>query len=153
MRSSLGAQLGCQYRETLAAPPSKIRTCAGSSFRIALKHLRYSCEFFAPLFDNAEMMEYAKAVAGLQDAFGFINDFHVALSRLQGWVKQDVITRETREAIAAWHTPHAQTVLADALHLAEAVMSRCQPWCTECERRGLTGIRRRIQHDIKLQLD
>ena len=134
---------------TLKAPTPE----SAHRFRIALKHLRYSCEFFAPLFDNAEMMEYAKAVAGLQDAFGFINDFHVALSRLQGWVKQDAITRETREAIAAWHTPHAQTVLADALHLAEAVMSRCQPWCTECERRGLTGIRRRIQHDIKLQLD
>jgi len=134
---------------TLKAPTPE----SAHRFRIALKHLRYSCEFFAPLFDNAEMMEYAKAVAGLQDAFGFINDFHVALSRLQGWVKQDAITRETREAIAAWHTPHAQTALADALHLAEAVMSRCQPWCTECERRGLTGIRRRIQHDIKLQLD
>ncbi len=134
---------------TLKAPTPE----SAHRFRIALKHLRYSCEFFAPLFDNVEMMEYAKAVAGLQDAFGFINDFHVALSRLQGWVKQEAIARETREAVAAWHTPHAQTVLADALHLAEAVMSRCQPWCTECERRGLTAIRRRIQHDIKLQVD
>jgi adenylate cyclase len=122
-------------------------------FRIALKHLRYSCEFFAPLFDNDEMVEYAQAVAGLQDAFGFINDFHVALSRMQDWVAQAAIPRETRDAVAAWHTPQAQAVLADALHLAESVMSRCQPWCTECERRGLTQIRRRMQHDIKLQVE
>lgn len=122
-------------------------------FRIALKHLRYSCEFFAPLFDNDEMLEYAKAIAGLQDAFGFINDFHVALSKMQDWVAQAAIPRETRDAIAVWHTPQAQAILADALHLAESVMSRCQPWCTECERRGLTEIRRRMQRDIKLQVE
>jgi adenylate cyclase len=122
-------------------------------FRIALKHLRYSCEFFAPLFDNDEMLEYAKAIAGLQDAFGFINDFHVALSRLHHWVDAGAIAKETRDAVAVWHTPHAQAVLADALLLAESVMSRCQPWCTECERRGLTTIRRRLLHDIELQVD
>ena len=122
-------------------------------FRIALKHLRYSCEFFAPLFDHSEMVEYAKAIAGLQDAFGFINDFHVALSRLQEWVAKAAVPKETRDAIAAWHTPQAQAMLADALHLAESVMSRCQPWCTECERRGLTEIRRRMQHEIKLQVE
>ncbi|EMB9908936.1 CHAD domain-containing protein [Pseudomonas aeruginosa] len=122
-------------------------------FRIALKHLRYSCEFFAPLFDNDEMLEYAKAIAGLQDALGFINDFHVALSRLHHWVEQGVIMKEAREAIAAWHTHHAQTALSDALQLAESVMSRCQPWCTECERRGLTTIRRCMKHDIKLLVE
>jgi adenylate cyclase len=122
-------------------------------FRIALKHLRYSCEFFAPLFDNAEMLEYAKAVAGLQDAFGFINDFHVALSRLHDWVGQGAIPKEARDAVAAWHTRQAQEVLADALQLAESVVSRCQPWCTECERRGLSTIRRRMQYDIKLLVE
>ena len=135
--------------KTLKAPTPE----RAHRFRISLKHLRYSCEFFAPLFDNDEMVEYSKVIAGLQDAFGFINDFHVALSRLQGWVAQAVIPKETRDAIAAWHTPQAQVILADAVHLAESVMSRCQPWCTECERRGLTAIRRRIRHDIKLQLE
>lgn len=134
-----------QLNKTLKAPTSE----RAHRFRIALKHLRYSCEFFAPLFDNDEMVEYAKAIADLQDAFGFINDFHVALSRLQDWVAQEAIPKDARESVAAWHTPHAQAVLADALQLAETVMSRCQPWCTECERRGLTAIRRRMHHDIK----
>jgi len=122
-------------------------------FRIALKHLRYSCEFFAPLFDHAEMLGYAKEIAGLQDAFGFINDFHVALSRLQAWVALKNVSQECRSAVVAWHSAHAQTVLAEALHLSESVMSRCQPWCTECERRGLTTIRRRLQEEIILRVD
>jgi adenylate cyclase len=122
-------------------------------FRIALKHLRYSCEFFAPLFDNEEMVEYAKAIAGLQDAFGFINDFHAALSRLQIWVEKAAINLKVREAVAKWHAPQAQIVLTNALQLSEAVMSRCQPWCTECERRGLSAIRRRMHYEITLQVD
>ncbi len=133
---------------TLKAPTPE----SAHRFRIALKHLRYACEYFAPLFDNAEMTEYAKAIAGLQDAFGFINDFHVALSRLHDWVEQGGIARASRDAVVAWHTPQAQALLAGALQLAESVMSRCQPWCTECERRGLTAIRRRMQNDIKLQV-
>ena len=122
-------------------------------FRISLKHLRYSCEFFSPLFDGVEMLGYAKTIADLQDAFGFINDFHVAHSRMQDWVEQGAIPKEACDAVVAWHTPHAQEVLVDALHLADSVMRRCQPWCTECERHGLTSIRRRLQHEINLVID
>lgn len=122
-------------------------------FRIALKHVRYSSEFFAPLFDNREMLEYAKAIANLQDEFGFINDFHVALSRLRNWVEQGLITDETREAVVDWHIGHAQEALKNALHLAELKMSHCQPWCTECEKRGLSSIRRRLQHEITLKVE
>lgn len=121
--------------------------------RIALKHLRYSCEFFAPLFDNEEMVLFAKSVANLQDEFGFINDFHVSLSRLQIWVEQGAVSRDAREAIAAWHSAHAQEVLGSALHLAESVLSRCLPWCTECERRGLSSIRRRLKQNILLKVE
>lgn len=121
-------------------------------FRIALKHLRYACEYFAPLFDTEEMLQYARAIAGLQDEFGFINDFHVALSRLDGWVKDGVVQNESREAVISWHTARAQEVLGSALHLAENVMSRCQPWCTECESRGLSSIRRRLHHEIVLEI-
>lgn len=135
--------------KTLKAPTPE----SAHRFRIALKHLRYSCEYFAPLFNTPEMIEYAKAIAGLQDALGFINDLHVALSKLHDWIEQEAIQSETRETIIAWHTPQAQTVLTDALCLAESVMSHCQPWCTECERRGLTTVRRRMQQEIKLQIE
>lgn len=45
------------------------------------------------------------------------------------------------------------TVLTDALYLADSVISHCQPWRTEFERRGLAAIRRRMHHDIKLQFE
>jgi len=121
-------------------------------FRIALKHLRYACEFFAPLFDPDEMAGYAREIGGLQDAFGFLNDFHVALSCLQHWGNQQHLDPACRDAVIAWHKPQAQAVLNDALQLAEAVMQRCHPWCTECERRGLGAIRRRLRHDPELQV-
>ena len=148
-------QLSGLHRNAVKRLTKALRTSTSERihrFRIALKHLRYSCEFFAPLFDHAEMAEYAKAIAGLQDSFGFLNDFHVALSRLQDWVAQGAIAQETRAAVAEWHTLRAQAVLAEALQLAESVMSRCQPWCTECERRGLSAIRRLMQHEIRLQI-
>lgn len=122
-------------------------------FRIALKHLRYASEFFAPLFDNEEMTQYAKTIANLQDELGFINDFHVSLSRLQIWVDRGNVPKSARETIAAWHSAQAQQVLASALHLAESVLRRCLPWCTECERRGLSDIRRRLKHEITLKIE
>ena len=95
--------------------------------RIALKHLRYSCEFFTPLFDGEAMLPYVKAITKLQDEFGFNNDFHVALSRLQAWVEQGTISKKAREEIAAWHTAHAQKNLSNSLLLAESVLSRALP--------------------------
>ena len=91
--------------------------------------------------------------AKLQNEFGFINDFHVSLSRLQVWVDQGAVSWEAREVISAWHITHAQEVLWSALHHAESVLSRCLPWCTECERRGLSTIRRRLHHSIKLKVE
>lgn len=147
--SSLHRNAVKRLAKTLKAPTPE----HAHRFRIALKHLRYSCEFFAPLFDNVEMQDYAKAIAGLQDAFGFLNDFHVALSRMDDWIAQEKIPPETRDVIAKRHTPQAQAVLDDALHLAESEMNRCMPWCTECERRGLSTIRRLMHHDIKLAVE
>ena len=117
-------------------------------FRIALKHLRYACEFFAPVFDTEEMLQYAKSIAKLQDELGFVNDFHVALGRLQHWIDQGAIPKEARDEIAAWHTEQAQEALVSSLHVAESVLSRCLPWCIECELRRLSPRRRSAQHDI-----
>lgn len=121
-------------------------------FRIALKHLRYSCEFFAPLFDSEEMAEYAKSIAALQDELGFINDFHVSLCTLKLWADRGNISLAARESVAAWHRAHADAVLESALHAGESVLNRCLPWCTECERRGLSSIPRRLKHEVLLEI-
>ena len=121
-------------------------------FRIALKHLRYACEFFAPVFDDEEMLRYAKSIARLQDELGFANDFHVALGRLQRWIDQGAIPKESRDEIAAWHTERAKEALGSSLHVAESVLSRCLPWCTECELRRLSPRGRSAQHDIERRI-
>lgn len=117
-------------------------------FRIALKHLRYACEFFAPLFDEEEMLRYAKSVAKLQDELGFVNDFHVALVRLRHWADQGAISKKNRDEVANWHMEHARDTLAASLGTAEAVLTRCLPWCTECELRRRSPRQRSARHDV-----
>ena len=47
--------------------------------RIALKQLRYGCEFFGPLFEaGGQVKPFARAAARLQDALGAANDAEVA---------------------------------------------------------------------------
>lgn len=149
-------QLSALHRNTLKRLAWTLRSATPENahrLRIALKHLRYSCEFFAPLFAAEEMLHYAKTVASLQDELGFINDFHVSLCRLQSWEEQGEVSPAARQAIITQHAAQAQATLAHALHLAEAVLSRCQPWCSECEQRGFTAIRRRLQNDITLKVE
>jgi adenylate cyclase len=122
-------------------------------FRIALKHLRYSCEFFASLYNETAMYQYAKDVAALQDELGFINDLHVALSRFAQWSRDDASLKEVRDHIAQWHKGRIDDKLAAALTRAASVLRECQPWCHECERRGMKSVRQRLREGISIKLD
>jgi CHAD domain-containing protein len=42
--------------------------------RIALKKLRYSCEFLAPLYDEKSVRSYIKQLKALQEKLGQLND-------------------------------------------------------------------------------
>jgi triphosphatase len=48
------------------------------ALRIRVKRLRYGCEFFAPCFPPQAVQPYAKALRGLQDLLGELNDIAVA---------------------------------------------------------------------------
>lgn len=121
-------------------------------FRISLKHLRYGCEFFAPLFDEEAMLQYAKEIAGLQDELGFLNDLHVALCRIDDWAKNDEKLKKSRAHVARWHAKRADEKLTKALTMAESLLGECLPWCGECERRGLGGLRRRLRQGISIKI-
>lgn len=122
-------------------------------FRIALKHLRYTCEFFAPLFDEAPMSAFAREVATLQDDFGFINDLYVALSRLEQWSADDAELKAARDYIAGWYGGRLDKSLAAALDGASTVLGQCLPWCGDCDRRQIEGIRKRIKQGIAVRID
>ena len=96
--------------------------------RIGLKHLRYACEFLAPLFHRSAMQKYIGELAVLQDTMGFYHDFHVALTRLAAWEQQHVIPDSVRDVVLAWHGRHAQKALTKGLAQAEAVMALHRPW-------------------------
>ena len=67
----------------------KLHRCAASlmngspeerhAVRIAAKRLRYLAEFFAPLFRHKRAKAYLKALTGLQDVLGQLNDATTAL--------------------------------------------------------------------------
>ncbi|HUB85277.1 MAG TPA: CHAD domain-containing protein [Rhizomicrobium sp.] len=55
--------------------------------RIALKKLRYTGEFFAPLFDKDDVEEFGTRLSNMQDSLGAVHDVMVAretLARLTG---------------------------------------------------------------------
>lgn len=121
-------------------------------FRIALKHLRYSCEFFASLFDEAAMLQYAKEVAALQDQFGFINDLHVALGRFAQWSRQAPALAAVREYIVRWHKGRIDTQLTAALLGAEALLRQGPPWGGAGQRHGMKALRQRLKRGISANL-
>ncbi|MCB1548471.1 MAG: CHAD domain-containing protein [Hyphomicrobiaceae bacterium] len=78
--------------------------------RKALKHLRYSIEFYASLYPRKATSEFVKRLKTLQDIFGYLND--VAMSeQLAGILSQseDVEPRlqDAIHAVGAWHEKRA----------------------------------------------
>ena len=122
-------------------------------FRISLKHLRYACEFFAPLFDEATLTAFARDVATLQDDFGCINDLYVALNRLEQWSASNAELKTARDYIARWYDGRFDKRLAGALDNASAILGQCLPWCGECDRRQIAGIRKRLKQGIAVRID
>jgi len=52
-------------------------------FRISLKKLRYSSDFFAPLYDKKKVAKFQKRLSRMQDILGALNDVAVARSTLE----------------------------------------------------------------------
>lgn len=96
--------------------------------RIALKKLRYSCEFLAPLFDEARMLGYAKRVNALQDELGFLNDLNVSWHRLGDWSRDDPALLDARSRVAAWHDHRAHKILSTVFSRAATLLDTPPPW-------------------------
>lgn len=134
-------RLGRLYRKTLKRLKAARREPSPQNahrLRIALKHLRYACEFFASIFDETAMLGYGKGLAALQDHFGSINDHYVALARLAQWSASDPTLLGASAYITAWHGKHLKRQIVAALELAEQALGQCEPWCGACERRGMS---------------
>ena len=71
--------------------------------RIAAKRLRYIAEFFAPLFSRKRAKVYLKALTGVQDVLGRLNDATTALrvANESGGTQADAATGAVRGWVAA----------------------------------------------------
>ena len=77
--------------------------------RIALKKLRYACEFFESLYGKKATKSYLTSLKQLQDALGHLNDVAVA-EKLVGRVVDQAIAQPERESlhlaaglVLGWH--------------------------------------------------
>ena len=85
--------------------------------RIALKGLRYTAEFFAPLYDRGQVRRYLKEVKTLQDSLGRLNDIAHAQAMV-GTLAPAGAAAELRHAAGAvegWYRASRPRLVSQAL--------------------------------------
>ena len=89
--------------------------------RIALKKLRYTAEFFAPIYRKRKVKAYLKKLRALQDYLGDLNDTanvrRVVGDLLRGKARkdEDVALRYAAGAMVGWYGAKAPVAIAMAL--------------------------------------
>ena len=87
--------------------------------RIALKKLRYTAEFFAPLFAQKHVAKYLKTISATQDVFGAMNDAATASHILGTIVERSVsgenaALREGAAFVDGWHRARIEPAWREA---------------------------------------
>lgn len=78
--------------------------------RIALKKLRYACDFFQVLFPGKRTRAYLKRLANLQDDLGKLNDATVAETLVDQLTDDDTNAANGAALIKGWYRHRLQTV-------------------------------------------
>lgn len=115
-------------RSRLAEAVAQGSTETLHQLRIALKHLRYASEFFAPLFKEKAMTRFVADIASLQDELGFLNDLAVARQRLAEWAGDDIALLEARAFVGGWHAPRAARLKEALIGRTESLLGGKAPW-------------------------
>jgi inorganic triphosphatase YgiF len=86
------------------------------ALRKDLKTLRYTAEFFAPLFAAGKVRKFIAELQHLQELFGYLNDVVMAgrLAELTGPKSESVGLREAVGYVMGWHSAHAEDAWRDA---------------------------------------
>ena len=89
--------------------------------RIALKKLRYTAEFFAPLYPKKDVARYLKKLRGLQNHLGDLNDAANvrsvvgSLMRERGKKEDDGAARYAAGAMVGWYGAQTPGAIKHAL--------------------------------------
>lgn len=78
--------------------------------RIALKKLRYACDYFQPLFKKSAARPYLKRLAGLQDDLGRLNDATVAESLADRLAADDADAAIGAGLVKGWYRHRLHSV-------------------------------------------
>lgn len=89
------------------------------ALRIDLKKLRYTAEFFAPLYGHDAVARFVKRLAGMQDVLGTLQDVVVARSTLEHLVEGD-------DGLSA--IPHAELSFAAGIVYGWHLESAAHMW-------------------------
>jgi CHAD domain-containing protein len=83
--------------------------------RIALKKLRYTADFFAPLYDDGAPKDFLKSLSKMQDVLGALNDVAVAKGTLEKLAHgEDDALSFAAGMIYGWHLDRASHVWTGA---------------------------------------
>jgi adenylate cyclase len=96
--------------------------------RIVLKRLRYGLEFFAPLWPEAVVSTYAKALAALQEDLGDINDAAMGNRLLAELAAEDPGLTAARAFTAGWHAQRIAQLRQRAILRARELLWAAPPW-------------------------
>lgn len=96
----------------LAAAASPDQPASFHAVRIAIKRLRYSLEFFAPLMPARTTRRLLLPLAALQDQLGQLNDLASAGDLLCRCASNDARLREAVTLIGGWHGQRHGDLLA-----------------------------------------
>jgi inorganic triphosphatase YgiF len=95
---------------------SELDAAGRHKFRIEVKKLRYSIEFFSSLYQDRKIKRLIGALAALQDRLGLLNDIAVSRGRLRARAEQhgDKDLLWMSGMIAGWHAARVPGLLAKA---------------------------------------
>ncbi len=96
--------------------------------RIQVKKMRYSCEFFAPLFPGKGSARMCESLAALQDSLGRLNDVAVARDILTGLAAGHPDKAFAAGLLAGWHEARVPGLLAEAVEAWQQVSKRRPFW-------------------------
>lgn len=94
-------------RKAKKAGPGKGGAEKRHRLRIAIKKLRYALDFFAPLLPGERQAAAVRALAGLQDVLGELNDLAVALGHLPEKAKAARTTQAALVGLCLARLPEA----------------------------------------------
>lgn len=98
------------------------------ALRIALKHLRYGAEFFAPLLARKAVERYIARLTRAQDTLGYLNDVDVARGRLESWADDVPALQAASAFVLGWHATRYARYRRRVLDDVRPVLWGKKPW-------------------------